>query len=95
MPLLGAFGLARVNPQVRNPRALISRDLDATAKAERPQGWKTRPIADTIAETAQTVTVQRALRAASRNFRCGSSITSPTVRPSGRPCQTAPLSTRK
>jgi nucleoside-diphosphate-sugar epimerase len=35
---------------------LLGRNLDATsAKAERLLGWKTRPIADTIAETAESL----------------------------------------
>ncbi|GIE82493.1 dihydroflavonol-4-reductase [Actinoplanes philippinensis] len=56
MPVLVARGLARVNPQVRNLRAIIGRNLDATAaKAERLLGWKARPIEDTIVETAESL----------------------------------------
>ncbi|MEU8661065.1 aldehyde reductase, partial [Actinoplanes philippinensis] len=56
MPVLVARGLAKVNPQVRNLRAIIGRNLDATAaKAERLLGWKARPIEDTIAETAESL----------------------------------------
>jgi dihydroflavonol-4-reductase len=43
MPILVARGLAKVNPQMRNLRALLGRNLDATsAKAERLLGWKPR-----------------------------------------------------
>ncbi|MBL7261712.1 NAD-dependent epimerase/dehydratase family protein [Paractinoplanes lichenicola] len=56
MPLLVARGLAKVNPQMRNLRALIGRNLDASsAKAERLLGWKTRPIEDTIVDTAESL----------------------------------------
>ena len=56
MPVLVARGLAKVNPEMRNLRALIGRDLDATsAKAERLLGWKTRPIEETIVDTAESL----------------------------------------
>jgi dihydroflavonol-4-reductase len=56
MPLMVARGLARVNPQMRNLRAILGRNLDATsAKAERLLGWKARPIEDTVAETAESL----------------------------------------
>ena len=56
MPVWVARGLAKVNPDLRTLRMLLGRDLDATsAKAERLLGWKTRPIADTIAETAESL----------------------------------------
>lgn len=56
MPLWAAQGLARVNPEMRALRKLLGRNLDATsAKAERLLGWKTRPIEDTIAETAESL----------------------------------------
>lgn len=56
MPVWVARGLAKVNSDLRNLRLLLGRNLDATsAKAERLLGWKTRPIADTIAETAESL----------------------------------------
>jgi len=56
MPLWAARGLASVNPQLRQLRAALGRDLAATsAKAERVLGWKPRPIEDTIAETADSL----------------------------------------
>jgi nucleoside-diphosphate-sugar epimerase len=56
MPKWVARGLAKVNPEMRNLRALLGRNLDATsAKAEHLLGWKTRPIEDTIAETAESL----------------------------------------
>jgi len=56
MPLWAARGLAKVNPQVRQLRAALGRDLAATsAKAERLLGWKPRPIEDTIVETAESL----------------------------------------
>ncbi|BCY10027.1 aldehyde reductase [Actinoplanes sp. L3-i22] len=56
MPLLAAKALARVNPQMAPLRKLLGRNLGATsAKAERVLGWKTRPIGDTIAETAESL----------------------------------------
>ncbi|MEU4161988.1 aldehyde reductase [Actinoplanes sp. NPDC026670] len=56
MPLWAAQGLARVNPEMRALRKLLGRNLDATsAKAEKLLGWKTRPIEDTIAETAESL----------------------------------------
>jgi nucleoside-diphosphate-sugar epimerase len=56
MPLWAARALARVNPQVRSLRAVLGRDLDATAeKAERLLGWKPRLIEDTIAETGESL----------------------------------------
>jgi dihydroflavonol-4-reductase len=56
MPLWAARGLARVNPQLRQLRAALGRNLAATsAKAERVLGWKPRPIEDTIAETADSL----------------------------------------
>ncbi|WP_436531805.1 NAD-dependent epimerase/dehydratase family protein [Actinoplanes sp. HUAS TT8] len=60
MPLWAARGLARVNPQMGSLRMLLGRNLDATsAKAERLLGWKTRPIEDTIAETAESLLALR------------------------------------
>ena len=48
MPLWAARGLAKVDPQLRQLRAALGRNLDATsAKAERLLGWKPRPIEDT------------------------------------------------
>ena len=48
--------LAKVNPNLRNLRMLLGRNLDATsAKAERVLGLKTRPIADTLAETGESL----------------------------------------
>jgi dihydroflavonol-4-reductase len=56
MPVWVAKGLAKVNPDMRNLRAILGRNLDATsAKAERLLGWKARPIADTIAETGESL----------------------------------------
>jgi hypothetical protein len=56
MPVWVARGLAKVNPDMRNLRMLLGRNLDATsAKAERLLGWKTRPIADTIAGTGESL----------------------------------------
>ena len=56
MPLWAARGLAKVNPQVRQLRAALGRDLAATsAKAEQLLGWKPRPIEDTITETAESL----------------------------------------
>ena len=60
MPLLVAKGLAKVNPQMRNLRSLLGRNLDATAaKAERVLGWKARPIEDTIADTGESLLALR------------------------------------
>ncbi|GID27466.1 SDR family oxidoreductase [Paractinoplanes brasiliensis] len=56
MPLWAARQLAKVNPQVRQLRAALGRDLAATSvKAERLLGWKPRPIEDTIVETAESL----------------------------------------
>lgn len=56
MPLWAAKSLARVNPQLRQLRAALGRDLAASsAKAERLLGWKPRPIEDTVAETAESL----------------------------------------
>jgi dihydroflavonol-4-reductase len=56
MPIWVARGLAKVNPEMRNLRAVLGRNLDATsAKAERMLGWKPRPIEDTIVETAESL----------------------------------------
>ena len=56
MPVWVAKGLARVNPQLRQLRAALGRDLAASsAKAERLLGWKPRPIEDTVAETAESL----------------------------------------
>ncbi|WP_433042592.1 SDR family oxidoreductase [Dactylosporangium sp. CS-033363] len=56
MPLLVARALSLVSPPLRALRPQLGRDFDATgAKAERVLGWKPRPIADTIAETAESL----------------------------------------
>jgi dihydroflavonol-4-reductase len=56
MPLWMARGLARVRPEMRALRMILGRNLDATsAKAESLLGWKTRPIEDTIVETAESL----------------------------------------
>jgi len=56
MPLWAAKGLARVNPQLRQLRAALGRDLAASsAKAQHLLGWKPRPIEDTVAETAESL----------------------------------------
>ncbi|MGW3851680.1 SDR family oxidoreductase [Streptomyces fagopyri] len=56
MPLWAARGLALVNPQLRQLRAALGRDLAATsAKAEKLLGWKPRQIEDTIAETGESL----------------------------------------
>ncbi|MFF5076172.1 SDR family oxidoreductase [Actinoplanes sp. NPDC000266] len=56
MPLAAARALARVNPRMRALKAILGRDLDATAaKAERLLGWKPRPIEDTITDTAESL----------------------------------------
>ncbi|WP_433386083.1 hypothetical protein ACQPZX_36990 [Actinoplanes sp. CA-142083] len=59
LPVWAARGLARVNPQVGALRSLLGRNLDATsAKAERLLGWKTRPIEETIVDTAESLLAQ-------------------------------------
>ncbi|MFF3950773.1 SDR family oxidoreductase [Streptomyces sp. NPDC001902] len=56
MPLWVARGLALVNPQLRQLRAALGRDLAATSsKAEKLLGWKPRQIEDTIAETGESL----------------------------------------
>jgi dihydroflavonol-4-reductase len=56
MPVWTARALAKVNPDMRNLRALLGRNLDATsAKAEGMLGWKARPIGDTIVDTAESL----------------------------------------
>ncbi|MFJ7217594.1 SDR family oxidoreductase [Amycolatopsis sp. NPDC098790] len=56
LPVWTARVLARVNPGLRVLGPQLGRDYDATAeKARRLLGWSPRPIADTIAETAESL----------------------------------------
>jgi nucleoside-diphosphate-sugar epimerase len=56
LPLPVARLLSRFNPQMRAVRPQLGQDFDATsAKAERLLGWKPRPVADTIADTAESL----------------------------------------
>ncbi|MCX4612780.1 NAD-dependent epimerase/dehydratase family protein [Streptomyces mirabilis] len=56
LPLALARVLSRFNPQLRALRPQLGQDFDATsAKAEQLLGWTPRPIADTIADTAESL----------------------------------------
>ncbi|SEF38193.1 Nucleoside-diphosphate-sugar epimerase [Amycolatopsis pretoriensis] len=56
LPVWTARALARVNPDLRVLGPQLGRNYDATAqKARRLLGWSPRPIADTIAETAESL----------------------------------------
>jgi nucleoside-diphosphate-sugar epimerase len=56
LPLWLARALGTVNPELRLLRHQLGRDLDATsAKAEKLLGWRARPIADTIEDTAESL----------------------------------------
>ncbi len=56
LPVWTARVLARVNPGLRVLGPQLGRNYDATAdKARRVLGWSPRPIADTIAETAESL----------------------------------------
>ncbi|NEB81879.1 aldehyde reductase [Streptomyces sp. SID14478] len=56
MPVWAARGLSLIKPELRPLRALLGKNLDATSeKAQRLLDWHPRPIADTIAETADSL----------------------------------------
>ncbi|WP_406123493.1 NAD-dependent epimerase/dehydratase family protein [Streptomyces sp. NBC_00989] len=56
LPLALARFLGRFNPQLRALRPQLGQDFDATgAKAQRLLGWTPRPVADTIADTAESL----------------------------------------
>lgn len=56
LPLPVARLLSRINAQMRVLRPQLGQDFNATsAKAERLLGWSTRPIGDTIADTAESL----------------------------------------
>lgn len=56
LPVWTARVLARVNPGLRVLGPQLGRNYDATGdKARRLLGWSPRPIADTIAETAESL----------------------------------------
>lgn len=60
LPLWAARALARVNPGLRAVRPQLGKNFDATSeKARRLLGWSPRPIADTIAETAESLLALR------------------------------------
>jgi len=56
MPVILARALGAFNPQLRALRPQLGHNFPATSeKAERVLGWRPRPIADTIAETAESI----------------------------------------
>jgi nucleoside-diphosphate-sugar epimerase len=56
LPVWATRGLSLVNSELRPLRSILGKNLDATsAKAQRVLGWKPRPIADTITETAESL----------------------------------------
>ncbi|HEY4225582.1 MAG TPA: aldehyde reductase [Pseudolysinimonas sp.] len=56
LPVFAARLLGVVNPQLRSLRPQLGLDFPATSeKAERMLGWRSRPIADSIAETAESL----------------------------------------
>ncbi|WP_327402132.1 NAD-dependent epimerase/dehydratase family protein [Streptomyces sp. NBC_01288] len=56
LPLVLARFLGRFTPQLRALRPQLGQDFDATgAKAQRLLGWTPRPVADTIADTAESL----------------------------------------
>ncbi|MET9232115.1 aldehyde reductase [Lentzea sp. NPDC003310] len=64
IPLAVARALAVVNPQLRSLRPQLGQDFNGTsAKAERVLGWRPRPIADSIAETAESLLAHNAVPA--------------------------------
>jgi dihydroflavonol-4-reductase len=56
LPLFAARLLATVNPAMRALRGQLGYDFDATgAKAERVLGWRPRPVADSVQDTAESI----------------------------------------
>jgi dihydroflavonol-4-reductase len=56
LPLAAARALALVNPALRALRGQLGYDFDSSsAKAERLLGWRPRPVADSIADTAESL----------------------------------------
>ncbi|SDY63601.1 SDR family oxidoreductase [Herbiconiux ginsengi] len=56
LPLFVARALSVVNPQLRALRPQLGQNFTATsAKAERLLGWHARPVADTVADTGESL----------------------------------------